>query len=282
MGKFWRIAPIICLLGIFPARAQVQPGQGVTQSGAVVTNDCAKWAGSNQISDSGAPCGSGSPTGAAGGSLTGTYPNPGLNVGGTTTGVLPAVNGGTGEAGTITGALKGNGTSPATQAACADLSNGTTNCSAAVGQLPGTTTNDNAAAGKVGEYTSSIVLAGSAVALANTGTPADITTLPLTAGDWDLSGVCATQPAGSAITTAFVCNITTAANTLNNIPSDGGAFAFSNATQGANTGESLTTDIARVSITASTTYHLVASVAYVVGTGQTVGGYGKIRARRVR
>lgn len=128
MGKFWRIAPIICLLGIFPARSQVQPGQGVTQSGAVVTNDCAKWAGSNQISDSGAPCGSGSPTGAAGGSLTGTYPNPGLNVGGTTTGVLPAVNGGTGEAGTITGALKGNGTSPATQAACADLSNASASC----------------------------------------------------------------------------------------------------------------------------------------------------------
>lgn len=278
MGKFWRIAPIICLLGIFPARAQVQPGQGVTQSGAVVTNDCAKWAGSNQISDSGAPCGSGSPTGAAGGSLTGTYPNPGLNVGGTTTGVLPAVNGGTGEAGTITGALKGNGTSPATQAACADLSNGTTNCSAAVGQLPGTTTNDNAAAGKVGEYASSIVLAGAAVATSS-GAPIDITTLPLTAGDWDVSGLCATQPAAGTTTTNLICNITTTANTLNNIPSDGGAFAFNNSAQPASTGESITTDIARVSLTAPATYHLVTATTFGVST---MGTYGKIRARRVR
>jgi hypothetical protein len=42
------------------------------------------------------------------------------------------VNGGTGEAGTITGALKGNGISPATQAACSDLSNGATGCSTAI------------------------------------------------------------------------------------------------------------------------------------------------------
>jgi hypothetical protein len=44
---------------------------------------------------------------------------------------LPAANGGTGEAGTITGALKGNGTSAATQAACADLSNAAAGCAAA-------------------------------------------------------------------------------------------------------------------------------------------------------
>lgn len=280
MGKLWRIAPIICLLGIFPARAQVQPGQGVTQSGAVVTNDCAKWAGSNQISDSGAPCGSGSPTGAAGGSLTGTYPNPGLNVGGTTTGVLPAVNGGTGEAGTITGALKGNGTSPATQAACADLSNGTTNCSAAVGQLPGTTTNDNAAAGKVGEYTSSIVLAGAAVSMTST-IAIDVTTLTLSGGDWDVSGLCANQPNSTTVTTEFICNITTTANTLNNVPSDGGAIAFSDAALGAALQESLTTDVARVSITTSTTYHLVARSTFS-GAAATNGAFGKIRARRVR
>ncbi len=46
------------------------------------------------------------------------------------TGVLPAANGG---AGTITGALKGNGSGTVSQAACADLSNGATGCSTAIG-----------------------------------------------------------------------------------------------------------------------------------------------------
>lgn len=46
------------------------------------------------------------------------------------TGVLPAVNGG---AGTITGALKGNGSGTVSQAACSDLSNGATGCSTATG-----------------------------------------------------------------------------------------------------------------------------------------------------
>jgi hypothetical protein len=48
----------------------------------------------------------------------------------TLTNVLPAANGG---AGTITGALKGNGSGTVSQAACADLSNGGTACSAATG-----------------------------------------------------------------------------------------------------------------------------------------------------
>jgi len=166
----------------------------------------------------------------------------------------------------------------------ADVSNPQTDQSALTtnkGQLPGTTTNDNASAGNVGEYTSSIVLSGSAVSLSS-GVAKDITTLTLSAGDWDVSGICGTQPANSAVVTIYICNITTTANTLNNIPSDGGAFGFNNSTQAANGGEAVPTDIARVSITGSTTYHLVASATFATGSGQTVGGYGKIRARRVR
>lgn len=219
------------------------------------------------------------PTGAIVGTTdTQTLTNKSISGSQINSGTVSAANGGTGEAGTITGALKGNGTSPATQAACADLSNGTTNCSAAVGQLPGTTTNDNAAAGKVGEYTSSIVLAGAAISLTTTQA-ADITTLQLTAGDWDVSGLCANQPGVATTTTVGICNITTAANTLNNVPSDGGAIAFTNAALGAGLQESLTTDIARVSINATTTYHLVTRFDFAGGTN---GGFGKIRARRVR
>lgn len=146
------------------------------------------------------------------------------------------------------------------------------------GQLPGTATNDNASVGNVGQYASSIVLSGAAVALTS-GSPADVTTLQLPAGDWDLQGICASQPAGGAVTTVYVCNVTTTANTLNNIPSDGGGFGFNNSTQSSNGGQAVPTDTARVSISSSTTYHLVASVTWTTGT---MGAYGKLRARRVR
>lgn len=51
----------------------------------------------------------------------------------------------------------------------------------------GTTTNDNAAAGSVGEFVTSVIGSGSPVSLSN-GTAANITSISLTAGDWDVWG----------------------------------------------------------------------------------------------
>src|SRR5216684_1358028 len=56
-----------------------------------------------------------------------------------------------------------------------------------VGQHQGTATNDNAAAGKVGEYISSTIATGSSVTL-TTNTTANVTSISLTAGDWDVTG----------------------------------------------------------------------------------------------
>src|SRR5690349_16625741 len=65
--------------------------------------------------------------------------------------------------------------------------------------LAGTATNDDAAAGKIGEYIESEVLSGSAVSL-TTNTAANITSISLTAGDWDVWGAAVYQ-LGSGTTT---------------------------------------------------------------------------------
>ena len=62
------------------------------------------------------------------------------------------------------------------------------------GEYPGTNSNDNAIAGNVGEYLSTTVPSGSAVALATTQI-SDIATLSLSAGDWDVWGSLATNAA---------------------------------------------------------------------------------------
>lgn len=53
--------------------------------------------------------------------------------------------------------------------------------------LIGTTTNNNAASGSVGEYIASVIPFASAVSLANE-TSTDVTSIVLTAGDWDVWG----------------------------------------------------------------------------------------------
>jgi hypothetical protein len=51
----------------------------------------------------------------------------------------------------------------------------------------GTATNDNAAAGQIGEFVSSVILDASAVNI-NDITATDLTSISLTAGDWDVWG----------------------------------------------------------------------------------------------
>jgi hypothetical protein len=53
--------------------------------------------------------------------------------------------------------------------------------------IVGTTTNDNANTGSIGEFVSNSRVAGSAISLTN-NTAADITSVSLTAGDWDCRG----------------------------------------------------------------------------------------------
>ena len=97
--------------------------------------------------------------------------------------------------------------------------------------LAGVTTNSNAAAGIVGEYISSSIASGSAVSL-TTGVSANVTSISLTAGDWEVYGQGFRRPAGGAA----VCRALTAGishefdNTLPTAPGAGAIALISGVT----------------------------------------------------
>jgi hypothetical protein len=140
----------------------------------------------------------------------------------------------------------------------------------APGHLPGTQTNDNAAAGQVGEYLISTVAAVSLVAT----TFQNLTSLTLTAGDWDVEGsVTFSSAIGLNTAYAAVSNVSAGASTL---PT--GMTQFSQAPASAiMTTMIVPTGMARLSIAATTVVFLVAFFA-----GNPTTGAGSIRARRAR
>jgi len=146
-------------------------------------------------------------------------------------------------------------------------------CTTAAG-LRGTVTNDNATAGSVGEYVSSNIAIGSAVTLTS-NTSVNVTSISLTAGDWDVSGVVFTNPGGTTTQSNLYASISTTTNTLSGTPNESVAPFASPAGQPIG----LTTPVVRVSIAATTTIYLVTQSAFAVSTN---AAYGQIRARRVR
>lgn len=143
--------------------------------------------------------------------------------------------------------------------------------------LVGTTTNNNAAAGSVGEYISSSVAQGSAVGVTSV-TAADITSISLTAGDWDLWGQVNTNNPGGTIITITEAYITSASATRS-IPPNGGAYVFDQATKGIGTNYSYSVGMTRLSLSGTTTIYLGVFSQF---SGSTNGYYGFLGARRVR
>jgi hypothetical protein len=146
-------------------------------------------------------------------------------------------------------------------------------------KIKGTINNDAASAGDVGEEVNSVV--STYTNYTTTATYQNITSITLTAGDWDLSAFFTYNSNAATITAAsnaeFVVSTTTA--------------SASGATEGVNRsyvpqaallGTSKFSDsIApyRVSIASSTTYYLNTQATFTVGNPQFVGS---IRARRIR
>jgi len=140
--------------------------------------------------------------------------------------------------------------------------------------IVGTTTNNNANAGSVGEVVTSSVASGAAVALAS-GTTSNVTSISLTAGDWDVSGNVNFSLAAATVT-QMSAGITDVSAT---VPTDGSeSYSGLQLTVGT-TIDTATMRFRRISLAATTTVYLVGRATFSVGA---ISAFGSIVARRRR
>jgi hypothetical protein len=144
------------------------------------------------------------------------------------------------------------------------------------GQIRGTNTNDNAGAGMVGEYGSNTVNSASAVGLV-TGTSKNITSINLTAGDWDIGGKVSILAGTSTAATLISGDIGLSSAASFSADTSIAFSGITNLTNGAAT--SLAINTRRASVASTTTYYLNAFMNF---TGGTAAAYGIIWARRAR
>jgi hypothetical protein len=145
------------------------------------------------------------------------------------------------------------------------------------GQLPGTNTNDNASAGNIGEYVSATVNNGSGVSLTN-NTSANVTSISLTAGDWDVWGSVGFN-AGSGTTVSLLAGwISTTSASFPAAP-NGGALYQREPISETNPGDILPVGLMRLSLSTTTTVYLGVEASFAVST---LKAYGFIGARRAR
>lgn len=136
----------------------------------------------------------------------------------------------------------------------------------------------SASAGNVGEVISSAVAVGSAVAL-TTATPANVTSISLTPGDWDVTGN-VNLTAASATTAAGALQAGGISITSATLPTDGSEVQeLSVALTTTSFKTSIPVSRKVINVNAVTTVYLVAEATFTAGT---IGAYGVLTARRVR
>jgi hypothetical protein len=144
------------------------------------------------------------------------------------------------------------------------------------GQL-GTTTNNAAAAGVVGEYVESVVPLGSAVSLTN-ATPATMTSISLTAGDWDVRTLVQYYPVSTTSFTALATSLALVTNTTDITPG-----RYNNVPQGTIVASGSVTYSSgipnyRFSLSGTTTIYATCNAAFTVST---MTCFGILSARRM-
>jgi hypothetical protein len=143
----------------------------------------------------------------------------------------------------------------------------------------GTNTNDSAAAGFVGEFLSTQVTSGVSL---STGTAANIGTLSLTAGDWDVSGTVVFTPNASTTVSSLAAGVSPTSATLPTPTQiNTGLGTMSQQPQTFTTGAQavLSGSTIRVSISATTSYYLVAQSTFATSTMTATGIIGARRRR---
>lgn len=146
--------------------------------------------------------------------------------------------------------------------------------------IKGTTTNNSVSAGGVGEYIATTVASASAVSL-STATSTNLTSIALTAGDWDVDAEFIYIPGAATSVTQLSQGVSQTTGTLPTITTGAGDYSvFSEAANvpGANN-ISQSVGTVRVSLSGSATIFAVARPTFTVST-LTV--FGTLRARRVR
>ena len=141
--------------------------------------------------------------------------------------------------------------------------------------LVGTTAGGNAVAGTVGEYQEVAVLVGAAVSL-STGVVANVASMSLTAGDWDLNGIVSYHSAtGTTAPNDVLQGISTTSATVG----AQGTFSYDYVAVAITDDPSYVAPVVRVNIAATTTVYLVTKSDFAVST---LTAYGFMRARRIR
>ena len=145
------------------------------------------------------------------------------------------------------------------------------------GGIVGTTTANDADAGKVGEIASSIILDGSAVSI-TTATATNLTSISLTAGDWDVWGNINYLATGTTSITGCYAWINTASAALPNAAYINVLRYAPAAVTGAEY-SAVSAPYRRISVSGTTTVYLSGYATFTVSTLSMRGG---ITARRAR
>lgn len=157
---------------------------------------------------------------------------------------------------------------------CAGLTVGTSNGMASRPTIIGVSDGNSAAVGVVGQYASAVVESGASVPLVSTIT-ANVASVSLTAGDWDVSGVVSFT---FTIVTATRFHVGTTVTAITLGPN--GTFVSKPLSfAGLSDTYSEIAPISRYSLSNTATIYLVADATFSSGD---ISAYGTIRARRIR